>query len=231
MKIDKARQVYILHNKEINIIKIGISENIRARKAVLEKECGCILDLIYESEHLINPEKYEREIHNAFQQQRRIGEWFNITQESAINKTTKIVKQAIYDPLISKYKNGTSISELARTHNVTRQAVIMKLKLYGVYGEQEDVYEIHPQSEAFKVISKRKKSPKVVAQQEKDPIKNKIIGNKPPGKEQLTNLKRIEPNINSNGTWHQAFVFKNGEFINFYSKNIKEVREFVVNAK
>jgi hypothetical protein len=65
-------QVYFLRNTRTGEIKIGQTRRLHKRKAVLEREEGCKLELL----GLIEAPLLERDLHQRFAQFHTRGEWF-----------------------------------------------------------------------------------------------------------------------------------------------------------
>lgn len=70
--------IYFLVNRSLNIVKIGISKNIEARKKQLVSMGGSELELYGYFEGQL---KDESRMHSYFQDYRKIGEWFTLTPE------------------------------------------------------------------------------------------------------------------------------------------------------
>ena len=225
MKIDEGRCVYVVYSPLMKLTKIGASENVETRKCQLELACGHPLVLIYASKHLICAEKYEVETHNEFKEYRKIGEWFDIEDhEKVIAFIKNAILSATEDPIIENYKKGISITKLAMEFQVTRQAILARLKKYGVYDNKGHIYE-------RLVLNTSQVIPKEIEKQHISTIEDKyddtmyLDGEEPTLP--LKGLKRIEPNINSNGEWFQVSFFKDGEFIYSYTRDIIKARAYV----
>jgi len=208
MKLNGTQCVYVIYNPELNITKIGISDNVSVRKTALEASCGCRLTLHYNTKHIINARDYEMKIHDRLSDKRKLGEWFNILPEEAIEVVKEITNSAKEDPIIIKYKNGDSISKIADYYNVSRQAIIYRLRDYGI-----------------------KKVKEVIERTIAEPIKPKMNCINYLDEEKpllpLHKLKRLGPNIYFNEEWYQVNMYYNGSFIYAYSKNIDKANDFI----
>jgi len=232
MKIEDGRCIYVLYNPTSKLTKIGVSDNVKARKSAIEQACGCPLDLMYFSKHLLCAEKYETEVHVKFKNYRKLGEWFDILDHiSVIEEIADTIKTATEDPIVETYKKGMSITRIAEEYQVTRQAILARLKKYGVYDSNGHIYERDPNSIPNLKPQPRATPPRENKYQHISTIDDKyddttfLDGEKPilP----LKNLKRIEPNLNSNGEWFQISLFKDGEFIYSYTKDINKARAYI----
>jgi len=237
MKIEEGRCVYVIYNPTNNLVKIGASENPEKRKYNLELACGCRLSLTYASKYLLCAEKYEFDVHETFKGKRMIGEWFNVTAEEAIKAIKKTVMGATEDQIVEKYKKGNTITRIAKENGVTRQAILARLKKYGVYDKNGDLYEKYPKSPIYTLLkSSDRQSPLKTT-----PIQNIVnISDNDGGdmfldedhpKLPLKNLKRLESNINYNEEWYQVNIFVDKEFIYAYTKNIEKARDYIAQVK
>jgi hypothetical protein len=230
MKIDEGKCIYVLFNSITNYTKIGITDNIEKRTSALEGACGCPLKLIYKTKHLICAEKYEFDIHNQLSQFRKIGEWFELPSvDNVIDIVNDTIKDATNDILVENYKKGYSISSLAKDYQVSRQAILARLKKYGVYDSNGQIYEITPNANKTTFIAppkiKDNKTQHISTVDDSSDDTIYLDGEVPilP----LRNLKRIESNINFNGEWYQVSLFKDGEFIYSYTRDVNKARAYV----
>lgn len=137
MKITKASCMYVILNPELNIVKIGISENPQKRLESLSYACGCALKLSYNTLPLKNARKNEAKCHEEFRDKRRIGEWFDVSVVSAVKYVKELEASIDIDIFVSKYiSEKKSLVEIASEYKVTRQAVVKRLKTYGIYREK-----------------------------------------------------------------------------------------------
>lgn len=219
MKLDKSQAVYVIYNPILNITKIGISENINRRKQILECECGCRLSISYNTNHITGAIYFEELIHDRLKDKRGIGEWFNISPEEAIEVVKDIIKDAKTDIILSSYKEGKSISQIAEDNNVSRQAIIWRLRHNGLYNDKRTI--IIPKEKAIDIPVQNKPI---------EELNDIYIGdNKPIGV--IKGLKRIEPNINYNGEWYQGSIYYNSKFHYIYSKDINKIKEYIISFK
>jgi hypothetical protein len=253
MKIEGGACVYVIYNPVTQLTKIGMTENINKRKKDLECACGVALELMYHTDYLLCAEKYEMDAHVNLHEFRALGEWFMVTPELAMDTVKLCVATATQDPVVENYKKGVSLSVLSKMFGVTRQAILSRLKSYGVYNNDGKIYEKHitpivkrrevvvPITEPGKawdirdiraddeipLLIKEGKLASLVKSKLGDTYFLDDITPKLP----LTNLKRTEPNIESNGKWYKAHVFCSSVFVTAYSKNIDKVRRFVYDIK
>ena len=135
MKICKAKSVYAIMNPENNRIKIGIAYNVKTRLISLESGAGCKLEIINNTHPILFAEQAERDTHKLFKDKRYFGEWFNITREEANDCINNIKLKYALDDMVRAYlKQNMSIVDIAEKYGVTRQAVVKRLKQYGIYG-------------------------------------------------------------------------------------------------
>jgi len=90
MKYILNKSLYLIYNKEIKRIKIGITNDINSRLSSLKCSSGCELELIYCSEKLKNSEYVEKKLHDFYKDSRHIGEWFNCVDVNPIIEFSKI---------------------------------------------------------------------------------------------------------------------------------------------
>jgi predicted GIY-YIG superfamily endonuclease len=82
----QKKQVYIIFNELLNLIKIGVTNNIPRRLRQLECSSGCKLELYYHTEPIYNATKIEKSLHQYFNLKRKEGEYFFISAEEAKEK-------------------------------------------------------------------------------------------------------------------------------------------------
>lgn len=229
MKLARVQRVYVIHNNEFNITKIGISDNPSNRMATLTHECGCELTLCFFTDPLDDAPRYERLIHNALSDKRKKGEWFKVDPEDAIATVKDVIKDAEIDPILMRYRNGVPISVIARDFNVSRQAIIHRLRMLGIHGKELDKKEAIT-DEILKIdpkyaYSQCSEQPSVL-QPPKELKENTILldDKLPKG---ATGFKRIEPNLYFNGEWYQISTFKEGKFKHAYTKDIDKARKYM----
>jgi hypothetical protein len=73
-----ARSLYFIRNPYLDLIKIGIADDVTQRLWSLECACGVPLDLL----RVVKAgAPYEPHLHDAFRETRLFGEWFRPTPE------------------------------------------------------------------------------------------------------------------------------------------------------
>lgn len=97
----KLKVLYIIHNPQLNITKIGITNNLERRKRQLECASGCKLTIYYYTEYYQRAKLIEDSLHQHFNTQRVEGEFFKIEPELAKEKLLFVIKNLtkIYNPL------------------------------------------------------------------------------------------------------------------------------------
>jgi hypothetical protein len=70
--------LYFIYNPYTGLVKIGISNNVQARIASLERAAGVRLELL---SFVDDAAAFELELHDAFYASRAVGEWFEPTEE------------------------------------------------------------------------------------------------------------------------------------------------------
>lgn len=134
MKLETSQSLYVVFNPELNITKIGISANVQARLSSLRGDSGCDLQLIYYSSPISAAAVFEGRAHEILADKRKIGEWFNVDPQEAVRVVKGVVEDAMVDSIVTEHLSGRTITDIASDRGVTRQAIISKLKTYGVYG-------------------------------------------------------------------------------------------------
>lgn len=90
-----SKQIYIFKNKMYPILKIGMSDNPLKRMKQVQGGAGFLLELVYESEPVLNPTTVERLIHKELKDYRRGGEWFELDEKTAKQVIEKILTVCI----------------------------------------------------------------------------------------------------------------------------------------
>jgi len=76
--------VYVVHNIDSNLYKIGITKNLNDRIRAIECASGCEIKFIIGIQLEINCDEkaivVEKYIHNYFKDLRKRGEWFNLSR-------------------------------------------------------------------------------------------------------------------------------------------------------
>ena len=246
MKLDRTQCVYVIHNPELNITKIGISENAERRLKDLQCACGCELVLFYNTEHLYNATLYESLSHTKLAEKRKIGEWFSVSPEEAMSVVIDVTKKAPKDSILNEYKNGIPISRIASKRGVSRQAIISRLSLYGMRmgddmllkhknkPQRHKRYDIKPEH-VNAPIKQIQQQPNITEPTEINIEQNRIPKERFLDEDRaqlpLFKLKRIEPNIYYNGEWYQTSFYSEGEFCHGYTKDLEKARQYIVNLK
>lgn len=93
--------LYIIHNQQLNITKIGITNNINRRVRQLECQSGCKLNIYYQTEYFKRAKLIENSLHQHFKMFRLEGEYFNIEPELAKEKLLFIIENLskVHNPL------------------------------------------------------------------------------------------------------------------------------------
>jgi hypothetical protein len=217
----KSQSVYVIFNPELNITKIGISDNPTQRRLALETGCGCNLTLEYESPYLPNAYHYEQKLHSIFADKRKKGEWFNLLPQDVIPTVIDLIKDAPIDSMIKEYIDTQNISAVADKYGMSRQAVIWRLKHYGLYQKHRDVI-------------KRNKKDNILDQDStlntvKEKLNNIIklpttVFLEDDGINVSQRFRRIEPNINFNGITYQVSKYIFGQMHFAYTNDLAKAR-------
>jgi hypothetical protein len=246
--------LYVIYNPVTKLTKVGMSENVEKRKKDLEGACGVPLELKYATGHLLCPAKYETDAHIKLHEHRMLGEWFNVDPALAIRAVECVIEDATQDPVVEQYKKGDSVSSIAKDAGVTRQAILSRLKGYGLYNnngkipEQISVRHVRGREIVATKISDKTEwdvgdivGTDQIPQRQIESIDNKccvevktrgtiFLDDIKPSLP-LKSLKRFEPNVSFNGEWYQSSVYYDGAFINAYSQNIEKIRHFIAEIK
>ena len=151
MILEKSRVVYLIHNPELNITKIGIASNVNTRFCGLRVASGCDLSLYYQSTPIINASMVEKIMHKTFEPDKKLGEWYYTNPEILKEKLISLVNEfGTGDEVVSMYLRVISITNIANANNVTRQAIMRKIKALGVEGMQDG--EKTSDSEPFEYV-------------------------------------------------------------------------------
>lgn len=138
MFLEKSQVVYLIYNPELKITKIGIASNVNTRFAQLKMSSGCNLELYYHSIPLINASIVEKVLHKIYEPDKKLGEWYYTDRDILKNKLITTVEElGTNDKVVGDYLTGLSITEIAQANNVTRQAILRKIKALGVLGRQD----------------------------------------------------------------------------------------------
>lgn len=81
--------VYIIKNPITNLLKIGITNNIKRRVSQLQCASGCELEVVYCTPVSDNSKEIEKSLHLRFADFRQYGEWFNLESDMVVNELLK----------------------------------------------------------------------------------------------------------------------------------------------
>lgn len=90
--VEPNQQVYVLERNDNNV-KIGVSKNINLRKRTIETQGGFVATRFFSGEKLSNGYQVECRVHEKLSAFRRIGEWFNISFEAAVETVIETEKE------------------------------------------------------------------------------------------------------------------------------------------
>lgn len=234
MKLVPSSVVYVFYNPITKYTKIGVSDDVNRRQWELSYACGCNLDVLFVSKHLICSEKYESESHEHFTKYRTVGEWFNlIDPKDAVTYVDQLTQNATEDTIVELYKSGTSISLISSYMRVTRQAILARLKKYGVYDKKGDIYEKIPNAPTpfYKKKPVPKPSEKVANISKIYENTESLQLNHPSFKGEAkpydagsSSFKRIEDNIQANDQYYRISFFMPTGFIYKYTMDLDQAR-------
>jgi hypothetical protein len=122
--IRKCGYVYAVRNNYTNLTKIGLTTNPANRIRSLETGGGVELDIICVVETHIDPKLVETAIHEKLDLYRKLGEWFDVDEETALTAIKSIVK-----PVGIKHLFGKK-PYLSKVKLVTDRKEIQKLRVY-----------------------------------------------------------------------------------------------------
>lgn len=74
----RPNHLYFIRNPVLGIIKIGVTDDLEARRRTLERACGVRLEVL---RVVSNSLWLEQDLHKAFASSRLLGEWFTATPE------------------------------------------------------------------------------------------------------------------------------------------------------
>jgi hypothetical protein len=133
MKIGKdSASIYVIHNTEVNRVKIGFSNNPQKRFQSIQSSSGCKLKLVYHTPPIYKYSELEKWAHNHFKDYRYIGEWFNLDIEIAVNEIKTQSKAYQVESILIWYKSGLNPTEISRRLGVSRSAIVKYLNNYGI---------------------------------------------------------------------------------------------------
>lgn len=131
MKLSSGQSVYVIYNPELKITKVGVSCDIRARISTLRADSGCLLELKYNTTLISNAKYVENKVHEYFKDQHKIGEWFHANHEDIIRYLNELEEHFTDDIIIADMRRLNNVSAVARAHNVSRAAILKRLKRAG----------------------------------------------------------------------------------------------------
>lgn len=220
MKLEQNKSVYVIHNPEFGITKIGISSNADFRLISLQCAAGCELRMIYKTPPIEDAKTYETLIHEALTEKRKLGEWFNVDPEEAEGVVRRITSSAHEDKIVSAYLKGDSITAIAERNNVSRQAILNRLRVYGIYEEGRPII-CSPSRHKERVVEDEAPS------MEEDWSDIRFQDEVTTGR-----MTRVEANINFDGSLYEINIYIPGAgFIKAYSKDIQRAREYILHLK
>ena len=135
--VEKTKQVYIFQNEMYPILKIGVSDDPMKRIKAIQNAIGFPLNLMYESEAVINPVTVEKLIHLELKEYRKFGEWFDIDVESAI----KVIEEVLKTATKGEYKDLSKGYQLEDTDTIIFD--------YNVHNYQQGFYDKLIEDEPF----------------------------------------------------------------------------------
>ncbi len=155
MKLETNQSVYVIFNPELNITKIGVSATVQNRLSALRCESGCDLQLVYHTDPIVAANIFEGRVHAILADKKKSGEWFRVDPQEAVAIVKDVVRDATIDTIVTDYLAGHTITFIANKMRVTRQAVISKLKTYGIYGGRYRRMRITGSEAASQTIEKK----------------------------------------------------------------------------
>lgn len=207
MKLGSSQSLYVVFNPELNITKVGISTNVQARLSAMRADSGCDLQLIYYSDPISAATVFEGRAHEILADKRKLGEWFNIDPQEAVEVVKGVIKDATIDSIVIEHLSGRTITDIARDRGVTRQAIISKLKTYGVYGRGR-----YRNIGVVPFSVRRESAPPSPAPPKPAPSYPEGWGDVKmlEGSRHLGKLDRVAPNIYSDGTGYRIKIYLPG---------------------
>lgn len=197
--------MYVIENIEVGIVKIGIASNLQTRVSSIICSSGCKIEIRGFSVGLLNAREIESMMHDYFSKYRKIGEWFNISSQDAVNKLNELQeKYGKFDPVAKMYNEGKSITFIAKFRNCTRQNIIYHLKKIGVHDKDRIV------SEQENEIKSNYGQIDLDLKENKDLISGEF--------------KILEKNISTNGKCFQLKVWMNGRFYTKYFHELDDAK-------
>jgi hypothetical protein len=162
--------VYIIHNYEFNIVKIGVTTNMPNRLKALVSASGCDLKVVYTTPPIKEYFDVEAKAHLFFKNKRRVNtEWFNISVKEACNFLKEFQCEKEVHLLYSSYVNGKTISDLSKRYDVSRAYITKILSYWNLYKIDKKSILIEKPNKEISLLKRPVK--------EKNPSKNKDVQN------------------------------------------------------
>lgn len=126
MRIPNSKCVYVMHNTDFDLVKIGISNKPKKRASQIRAATGCEIIMLEHTYPLSNAEDIERWLHIEFEEKRRRGEWFDIDGLYVCEfiKTLPLV----HDEFTEMYLRGDSITEISRHLGVDEKDIEVAIR-------------------------------------------------------------------------------------------------------
>ena len=84
-KNQNKQSVYIFKNELTGLVKVGVSDNPEKRMKTLSNQSGCPLQMVYNTPKCKNAYDVERSVHSALKQYRKVGEWFDVSENEVFD--------------------------------------------------------------------------------------------------------------------------------------------------
>lgn len=151
-----SASLYVAYNRKFDMVKIGISANPESRKAAFQSSCGCVMEILYVSKPFLEVSDMEQKVLKKFERYKALGEWFDGHLDEILQYAKEISSDGTLDTRAYMYLDGVPIAEIARKHNVSRQAILQWLKRTGLYVERhKENKPIMTTTEKPKAVKKR----------------------------------------------------------------------------
>ncbi len=82
---EKDQVVYVFKNEHTGFVKIGVAKDPEQRMRTLANQSGCDLQMVYCTPKCKNAYEIEQAIHKILSESRGIGEWFEISEDEAVD--------------------------------------------------------------------------------------------------------------------------------------------------
>jgi predicted GIY-YIG superfamily endonuclease len=90
--VGKGKRVYVIENQK-GEVKIGVSNNVEVRIKAIQNQTGYKIVSTYFTDICFNPFDVEKEIQNAFEEQKVFGEWFLVSFKNAVKETKEAFRR------------------------------------------------------------------------------------------------------------------------------------------